>query len=241
MITEESNINIKPRSTLKIGDLAVIHAAVTTKNKFWNTLFYKHWSEFAVLCLRQYFRFNRAIMASQLWSVFRFNPGFQTMGLLSTLASICCLLSYNSSNVVDWLKPLSIFIIPFMPFFESPEGLYQLAVIDIESPLLLAYTGLFILSSLFHLVTIWIGRGNKSITKRGESWIGLALSKYMKVDEFLIGMLEVLIVIAMGLSAWKWAGDVHFSIYMLLISLSEASQLILDKAHQAHTQSILRA
>ena len=128
-----------------------------------------------------------------------------------------------------------------MPFFESPEGLYQLAVIDIESPLLLAYTGLFILSSLFHLVTIWIGRGNKSITKRGESWIGLALSKYMKVDEFLIGMLEVLIVIAMGLSAWRWAGDIHFGIYMLLISLSEASQLILDKAHQAHTQSILRA
>lgn len=239
MITEESNINIKPRNTLKVGDLAIIHAA--TKTKLWHTLFYKNWSEFVLLCLKQYLRFSRSIMAFQLWSVFRWRPGFQTMGLLSIGASLCVLLSYNSTHVEGWLKPVAMFIVPFVMFFKSPDEIYELIFIDVESRILLIYTILFTLSSLIHLVTIWVGKGNKSITKRGESLLGLVLSKFMKVDEFVIGLCEVLILMGLGLAAYQWADDPFFGLYTVFIGLAEASQLILDKAYQAHTESILKA
>lgn len=240
MITNESNINIKPRATIKVGDLAIIHGA--TQTQFWKTLFNKHWTEFMILALRQYLRFNRAMMGFQMWSVFRFNPGYQTTGILLTLASLCFLLSFNSVHVPIWLKPFAMFAVPFVPFFKSPEEIYQLVMTDVESQFLLIYTGLFTLTSVAHLFTIWIARGNNSITKRGESWIGFSLSRLMKVDEFVIcGLLEPLITIGIGIAAWKLVGDLHFGVFMLLIALSEASQQILDKSYQAHTESILRA
>ena len=239
MITEQSNVNIKPNATLKIGDLAIIHAF--TKTKVFDVLFRKQWTKFIILCLGQYLRFSRAILAFQHWSVFRFNPGFQTMGILAISASLCFLLSFNSTHVEPWAKPLAIFIVPFVPFFKTQEELYDLVIIDIESQSLLVYTGLYLLASIAHLFTIWISRGNNKITRRGVNWIGFLLSKHMKVDEFVINLFTVLISIGIGLIAWRWGNDIHFGIYMGIIAIAEASQLVLDKAYQAHTQSILSA
>ena len=138
------------------------------------------------------------MMAFQMWSVFRFKPGYQTMGIILILCSFCFLISLNSTHIHPLLKPFGMFAIPFMPFLNSPEELYELVVVDVESQYLLIYTALFTLTSIVHLFTIWI-KGNKSITKRGESWIGLGLSKFMPVNEFVIcGLLEPLIMMGLG-------------------------------------------
>lgn len=240
MIPEKSNRDIKSRPTLKVGDLAFIYGASNTS--FWKTLIYKPWYEFVMLCIKQYLKFSKAIMAILHWCVFRFRPGYQTMGIISTIVSISFLLSYNSTLVPVYLKPFAWVIVPLLPFFKTPDELYHLAVNEVESQFLLIYSGLYVFLVIIHLITIWTGNGNPSISKRGESWIGFFLSKLMPVDEFVIcGLIEPLLGIGLGLAAWKFAGDTHFAVFMVIISLAEATQQILDKAYQAHTDSILRA
>ncbi len=239
MITEQSNRKITPRSTMKVGDLAIIYALF--HGKLWHTFVNEHWSKFLGLILKGYLRFTRAMLAFQLWSIFRYKPGYQTMGILLLVASVCFLLGYNSAHVPELLKPVAFLIVPFVPFFAAPEELYNMVFVDIESEYMLIYSGIFTLSSLAHLVTVWIA-GNSSITKRGESWIALGSSKFMKVNEYVIcGLLEPLIVVAIGLTAWKLGEDLHFGIFLFLIAFSEAVQQLLDKALQAEKESTLKS
>ena len=240
MITEQSNHNIKPRKTVKISDAAIIWGAYTTL--FWKTLLYKSWSETFLLFIRQYLRFNKAILASLFWSPFRFKAGSQTIGLISMIFAASFLLSYNSVHVPILLKPLATFCVPFSPFFKTQEELYQLLFVDIHSQFLLIYTGMFIVSACIHLIMIWLGKSNPSLTKRGNSWLVLGLSRLMPVNEFVIcALVEPLIVVGIGFAAWKYAGDVHFLVFMILIALAETAQQLLDKSYQTHMQSILNA
>jgi len=239
MITEESNRKITPRATMKVGDLAIIHALF--QGKIWHVFFNEHWSKFVGLVLKGYLCFTRAMLAFQLWSVFRYKPGYQTMGIVLIVASVCFLLGYNSAHVPESLKPFAFLIVPFVPFFNTPEELYQLVFVDIESKSMLVYSGIVTLSSLAHLVTIWVG-GNSSITKRGESWIALGLSKFMKVNEYVIcGLLEPLIVTGIGLAVWKLGDDLHFAVFLFLTAFSEAVQQLFDKALQAEKDSMLKS
>ncbi|MEQ9264178.1 MAG: hypothetical protein RLN81_03095 [Balneolaceae bacterium] len=239
MITEESNRKITPRSTMKVGDLAIIHALF--QGKIWHVFFNEHWSKFVGLVLKGYLRFTRAMLAFQLWSVFRYTPGYQSVGILLFLSSLSFLMGYNSIHVPELLKPFAFLIVPLVPFFSTPEELYQLVFVDVESKSMLVYSGIFTLSALAHLVTIWMG-GNPSITKRGESWIALGLSKFMKVNEYVIcGLLEPLIVTGIGLVVWKLGDDLHFAVFLFLIAFSEAVQQLLDKALQAEKDSMLKS
>ena len=236
MITEESNRKITPRATMKVGDLAIIHALF--QGKVWHTFFNEHWSKFVGLVLKGYLRFTRAMLAFQLWSIFRYKPGYQTTGILLVVASVCFLLGYNSAHVPELLKPFAFLIVPF---FAAPEELHNMVFVDIESEYMLIYSGIFTLSSLAHLVTIWVG-GNSSITKRGESWIALGLSKFMKVNEYVIcGLLEPSIVTGIGLAVWKLGDDLHFAVFLFLIAFSEAVQQLFDKALQAEKESTLKS
>ncbi|MCG8640006.1 MAG: hypothetical protein MI862_09720 [Desulfobacterales bacterium] len=229
-----------PRKTVKVSDGEIIVGAHTTP--FWKTLIYKPWSETILLLLKQYFRFNKAMMAFLHWSVFHYKPGSQTMGIILIIFSLSFLLGFNSVHVPALLKPFALFIVPILPFFKTFDELYRLAVTDVESQFLLIYTGLFTLKSAFDLVTIWSGAGNPSLSKRGNSWIALGFSKFMSVNEFVIcAFVEPLIAIGIGLAAWKYAGDIHFCVFMIATALAESAQQIFDKAFQTHTQSILNA
>ena len=240
MITKKSNHNIKPRKTVKISDAAILWGAY--KTSFWKTLLYKSSNETFLLLFKQYVRFNKAVLASMLWLPFRFKAGSQTMGILSMVCALGFLLSYNSVHVPVLLKPLAIFIIPLLPFFKTSEELYSLTFLEIHSHYVLIYTGLFVVSGSIHLILIWFGYSDKSLTKRGNSWIVWILSRWMPVNEFLIcGLIEPIIAITVGVLVWKNTGDVHFAILMLLIAVAEAAQQLLDKSYQLHTESILKA
>ena len=240
MITNESDLKVASRKVVKVSDLEILHGAVTTK--FWHVFFNRHWSESAIMLLKQYLRFSKAMMAFMHWSVFRVKPGSHTMGFLIICAALCFSLSYNSSHVPAVLKPFAAFVVPFVPLFKSPHQLSRLIFIDVESRFIVIYTILFLITSLIHLLMIWFGKGNTSLSKRGESWIVLGLSRYMNVNEFFIcGIVEPLISVGIAIALLKIGHDTHGFLFMLFISLAEASQQFLDKAHQSHTESILRA
>ncbi|MBO6496603.1 MAG: hypothetical protein JJ978_13605 [Roseivirga sp.] len=239
MITDESNRNLPSRKGVKIGDFAIIHWAAN--GSLIKAFFNKTWLGFLLLCAKQYVRFSRALSALQMWSPFRYNPGYQTIGLLSIIASIGFQVGLNSTAVLDIFKPFGMFFIPVLICFKSPDEIYDFVWINVESQFLLGYTVLFTCFSAFHLITIWTG-GNKSLTKRGESLIMKALSKSIKLDEFVIcGLIEPLLFIAIGFVAWKLADDALFFGFTLFTSLSEFSQQILDRTYKAERDSIVRA
>ena len=157
------------------------------------------------------------------------------------LVSVCFLIGYNNANVPTLLKPVAGFAVPFWVYSKSWDGLYQLVVVDVESKFLLVYSGLFVLSALTHLVMIWIGRSNSSLTIRGEGWIGLGLSKLIPVNEFVSNLLDFAVAAGIGVAAWKFAGDVHFGVFMISTASAELAQTILDHSYRSHTRSILNA
>ncbi|MDW3210280.1 MAG: hypothetical protein R8N23_10460 [Reichenbachiella sp.] len=239
MITDKSNRDMQVRKTLKISDNAIIWGAYTSP--FWETFFNKHWEKTCLLLLKQYARFNKAMLATMHWCLFRFKAGSQTIGILAICSALSFSLSFNSTHVPILLKPLAMFLVPVLPFFKTPSELYQLAFIDVESKFLLVYTGLFTLTSLTHLIAVWIGKGNSSLTMRGQSWIGLGLSKFLPVNEFLCSLLDFAIAVGIGIAAWKYVGDAHFGIFMISTASAELAQQVLDRSYQAHTRSILNA
>lgn len=237
MITKPSNHIIKPRKTVKVSDLFIIWGAQTTP--FWKTLFFKSRKEAFVMLLKQYVRFNRAAMAFQMWGLLRYKPGKNTCGMAILLFSLACMLGYNSAHVPDLLKPLAIFAIPVLVYTKTPEELYELVFIDIESQLLLMYSGLFTLSVLINLVLITLEKSNLSDSKRGESWIVFLFSKFMSVNPFFIRCyVEPVLYIGLGVFAWLQLGDGYFGSYMIFIALAEASQELLDKSFQSHIESV---
>ena len=242
MITED--VNSKPsshRKTVKISDQAIIwgmYSSGLTK-----MLFQKTWDEFITWLVWLVLRFNKAVSALQMWCVPRFRPGTQTIGIMAFAYALSFAVGYNSMQIHWVFKPFSALITPFMLLGKSWEEIYEFLFIQIESQLLSGYIVCFSLCCVSHIVMIWVGKGSVgSMSQRGQSWLGLLLSKFMSVNEFFIcGIVEPLIYIGVGVSAWYYLHDAYFGSYMIIIALAEASQQILDKAYDEHTKSVLKA
>ncbi|MDW3191259.1 MAG: hypothetical protein R8G66_02810 [Cytophagales bacterium] len=242
MITDEANSKSSShRKTVKISDHAIVWGGYSSG--FSKMLFQKTWDEFITWLVWLVLRFNKAVSAMQMWCVARFKPGSQTLGITAFAYAWGFAVGYNSMQIHWVFKPFSALIIPFMLFGKSWPEIYQFLAVNVESQLLAGYIVLFSLCCLIHIVMIWMGKGSDgSMSRRGQSWIGLALSKFMSVNEFFIcGIVEPLIYICVGVSAWYYLHDGYFGSYMIIIALAEASQQILDKAYDEHTKSVLKA
>ena len=103
------------------------------------------------------------------------------------------------------------------------------------------YSGLLLISGLVHLMTIWLSKGNFSMSKRGNSYLVLGLSKYMKVNEyFIVGILEPLLVLGIAFLLWTAFEDRYGAVFLGAAALSEAVQQLLDQTHKEHLKSIIK-
>lgn len=242
MSTQASNYQNMPfRRGVKISDLAIIFGLMNTpvfkpldkKNKGWHHV---------KTVVKQWLRFDCALLASMHWSIWSFKPGSQTIGLLSTLFASFCLIGFNHAELPIYLKPFSMFAIPIgMIRTETYQWAFYWKY-DYESTFLLWYSVVFLLSSLTHIVMIWLKKGNTSLSKRGESWLVFLLSKYTRVSEYLIcGIVQPLITIGLGYCLWAYNDDVYAFIFLAVTSGCEAMQQLIDRANQEHNRSILMA
>lgn len=240
MISEESTTCSMRRKTVKVSDQAIVWGMYSAPYK--KKLLQSSWEEFVAWVLWLVIRFNKATIALQMWSVLRFKPGSQTIGLLSFTWALSFVIGFNSTEIHWLLKPLSALITPFLIIGKSWDWIYELIFVSCESKFLMIYTILFGISGLVHIIILWVGIDSmSSMSQRGQSWIGLGLSYLIPVNEFVIcGIIEPLIVIGLGVCAWHYYDDVYFGIYMISIALAEGSQQILDKAYHEHTKSILK-
>lgn len=226
-MTPESNKNISGRKTIKMGDPEIIYSLVYSPA--YKYLFTKNWPKAIGISLLYYFKFSRAILALAYWSVIRCKAGSRTLGAIALIALLSCQCGYNSTHLSDVQKPFSLFITPFLLFNMPKEDWYDFLCVDIESKFLLFQSILTLLSGTVHLVMIWIGKRNKSMSKRGNSYLVLFLSKHVKVNEYFIcGILEPLLFTGVVLLLWNEFQDTYGAIFLGITTFSEAVQQLLD-------------
>lgn len=238
-MTKASDRNINGRKTVRISEMAIVYGMINSpifkprnKNNRGNKLF---------LLLQQFFRFQRAVFAMMHWSVWRYKGGSQTIGVLAIAVAFCSISGINSIHLAPYWKPLAIGIVPIIILTTPWDTLLVYWKQDITSSFIFFYSIVFLLSAIVHLVMTWLGKGNSSSTKRGESWLVLILSQYTKVNEYFIcGIVEPLSSIGIGLLLWFAYNDLYGCIFMCVIGLSEGIQQLIDQSHKEHIDSILK-
>lgn len=243
MITPSSNPkNHTPRKTRKLGDLEIVRGIVVSP--FWKMLFVKPKQAF-LMVLGQYLKASSVILSNILTTNIRIQPGSNVSGILLTICGISAILAFNSIYVWKILTPFVVIAVPLLPLWIEPDDLHRLIFIDIHSQALLIWAGVFTLFSLIHTVMNWLGKGNREASKRGKSLLYLLaeklLSRHMCVSEFFFLMLETLIVMSIGIYLWAYVYDPYFGGFLVLISANELVLLLVDKAHQAHAQTLINS
>ena len=166
-------------------------------------------------------------------------------GVAMTIIGSGFILAFNSPFVWKGLAPLVAFIVPILPFFKDMGTLYEWTYIDIHSPALLIYGGIFVISSLAHTLVCWVGYGNKNSTQRGDGYLFL-LSQYLfsghvEVGQFFVHLLEVLLVMAVGAYLWIGKVDIHFGSFLVVITGNELIALLTEKSGQLRTKALIEA
>lgn len=237
--TQASNRDIAARKTVRISEFFIIYGFLNSK--IWQYFFTDKWPKIFDLCLWYYFRFSRAIIALNYSVVIRYRFGKQTFGLLAYLTTISTCIGYNSLGIHPALKPFAMWITPILVWGKTKEELYVFLCEDIESQFLLVYSGFLILSGLVHLITIWIGKGNASISKRGDSYLVWLLSRRLKVNEFfIVAIVEPILFLGIGAILWIEFDDHYGAIFLAMATIGETIQQWIDQAHKEHLKSILK-
>ncbi len=225
------------RKVKKYGDLAIWWGFYNSK--IWGMFLYQSHKVFPEI-LKTYIRFNAAMLAYSVNAIFRFRFGYQSTGGLMSLSTLSMLIGFNSNHIWTAFKPFMVFVNPVIPFFTSKEELFRLVFIDIHSKTLLYFTIGFAVLTLIHTGMIYLKKGNKDATKRGESWLFFLLSKVLLVNEIFICMIiEPAIIIFTGIAFWKWGHDIWAGVYFCLAGLSVFGQQMLDEAQRAHNRTAI--
>ena len=239
-MTPESNRNLSVRRTVKISDLDIIYGFVNSP--VWKLFFKKYWLIKVIgLLIAYYLKFVRALLSLFHWSTIRFKAGSQTIGILALLAELSLIIGCNSTAIADYNKLFSVFIVPYILFTTPVTGWLNFIVHNIESQFLLIYGAVVLISSLYHILMIWIGKGNASMSKRGESYLVKFLSQYLHVNEYFIcGIVEPLFWMGIALLLWFQLEDLYGAVFLGLAALSEAIQQALDQANKQYLKSIVQ-
>ncbi|WP_408042344.1 hypothetical protein [Tenacibaculum litopenaei] len=240
MMTKASDRNFSSRKTVRISEMAIVYGMINSpifkprnKNNRENKFF---------LLLKQFFKFQRAVFAMIHGSVWMYKVGSQTLGFFAIAIAYCSIIGINSIHLASYWKPLAIGIVPVVVLIKPWDALLIYWKQDIASSFIFYYGIVFLVSATVHLVMTWLGKGNSSSTKRGESWLVLILSRYTRVNEYFIcGIVEPLSSIGIGLLLWFEYRDLYGCIFMCVIGLSEGTQQLIDQSHKAHIDSILKA
>ncbi|NQZ75054.1 MAG: hypothetical protein HRT61_02940 [Ekhidna sp.] len=236
--SKASNRDFKTRKTIGVSDWHLFDAA--QRAALFKKLFREPYQKVLFACFFLWLRFSKAISAMPFWCNTGYKAGIGTMGIFANSCAIINLIGWNSTYVPFYLKPFSLLVLPFTPFFYEGEELVEMAI-SFESEFLAVWTGLFMLTSTTHLIMIWFKKGNKSQSKRGESFLRYLLLKVFKsVDDYVIcGVIQPIIGVSVGVWLIHQYGDAIGGTVLLLGSLAEMHQQAVDHAAYVKTKGIL--
>ncbi len=227
------------RKVDRYGDLPILLQFFTNKN--WMMLFSKReQSKLWSILFSKYFKCCTAMSAYSVGALLRFRHGSQSRGLLMFTFTLSYILVFNSETVWIVFKPVMVPIAPLLPLFCDGDKIFKWGFEDIHSTGLLIYACTFAIASLTDIVFTWIGLGNSDLTKRGNSWIYILISKFTDtIDERLVQILiEPVIIAAIAFIPWA-LGDLAFAIFLWMGSISMFTQEALDEAWTVKNRALI--
>ena len=196
------------------------------------------------MLFKQFFQAISTICAFLFVSLKNGGHGVNVSGLGLTMIGSSYIAVYNSPDIWAVFSPIAAFTVPFIIYFKEWgwEEVYEAAVINVRSPILVFYNAAFILSSLTHTVVAWCSLP-KEHNKRGTSHI-YRLVKHVfaktriPVGEFFINLLECFAVIGLGVYLVYYKIDVYAGWFFITIAANELVILQTDKSAQLIDQPL---
>ena len=227
-ITEKSDRDIKLRKAQKkLGDLDICAGLIQTQ--FFKKLLDKQKTPWYDI-IRDALSFSRSALAYSVGAFWKVRWGKSSTGFLHASFAILYLLTFNSEKVWSILSLLCTwFVSPFVPLFVEWSTLHDLVFVHIRSTELLNYAGGLVCLSLVHTICIQFGFSNKASTKRGDSILYLAISRWIKVPEFTITLFEITCSACVGYGFWEYWNAPHLALHLWIGCLAWLSMDIIDE------------
>ena len=190
-----------------------------------------HW---AGTLLKGYISFMAAVCAHATGVLFRYRHGSRTYGLVMVLMTASWIAVLNSTVPLDLLKPFCFWMAPaYTAHLGELAPIWEHLYAMVHSRALAAYLALYVPLALFHLLGVYLGRGNREATKRGESWLHTyVFSRYGPIGEFTVqAFVEPALTASIGYLSWSM-GDVHFAVFLWCAAACTCLQEVLDRAHR---------
>mgnify|MGYP000168008816 CR=1 FL=1 len=238
MRTTQSKFDFRIRRVRKYSDLAIIEGA--THTTFWRMLFLKEapkaWFELAL----QYKQFLAAQFAFVQNAIFHFRFGAWTYGFIILLFANSTIMTFNSTEVPIILKPIVAPFAILTVFFVDLAEFKALIFDKVHSVFLMALMHVFNAFAIIHILSVYMGFGNKSLTKRGESWLFNLFSLFCKPGQYFVcGILEPAIMIASGVWVHQGLGDIYGAVFLWICAAAVIMQEIEDKSVEMKNRSML--
>lgn len=234
MFTKPSDQNFKIRIFKAFGDAALLHNCFTTD--FWKNLFIKN--KLAVFqVLKSFLYWNIALFMSVGTMVLRYKHGQRTTGFILWFSTLVTLVVFNSTEVIHFLKPVAYPVVLVLPFFIEGQ-LYNWIFTDIHSFPLLVFTGFYAVIGFVQCIIIYIGKGNPELTKRGNSYLFVLLSKIGLKNELLVQAFLEPLLLGLGCTFFYLQGDFVFAFVLGASGVSILIAEIFDHAHFEKSRSI---
>lgn len=256
MITHSKNPTYKPRSTRHFSDLDILFGFL--HSEVWKLLLFR--TDIALgKAFLQYLAWIRAVLAFQMTAITRHSFGARSIGLVLGMFSLLYLLVFNSVYIYPALSLFAVLGLPALPFIIpfSEEAFLRYVIVEIRSPYLLYYSGLFTACWLIHLFRVYFGYSPADKGRRGESYLYTLLTLLIKwvrrrrrarsARPFELNSFFIHAIVEPGL--WASAGAA-FYIYlhdpvmpwiMWSSALAEGYQQISDQAHAQQKAGIIEA
>ncbi len=234
MITQPSNRHFKLRVFPDYGDAALLHTFFTTD--FWKNLLIEN--KLAVFqVLKSFLYWNTSLFMSMGTMLFRFKHGQRTTGFILYFSVVITLMVFNSTHVIHFLKPFAYPMVMVFPFFSEGQ-LFNWVFTDIHSIPLLVFTGAYSVMGFIQCSLIYLGKGNPELTKRGNSYLYVLLSKAGLKNEFPVqAFLEPLLLFFACLFFYL-QGDFVFAFVLGAAAFSVLIPEVIDYAHSEKSRSM---
>lgn len=232
MPTQETNQGQFIRWVKKYGDGPLFRAMI--RGVYLKRLVAKD-KKLAWDILRDNIQFMTAMFADSLGCIFRHKHGTQTRGVILSLCTTILIIVFNSTKAIFIIKPAMFWA---SPLYLVKNSIVDMVFVEVHSIGLLIFGLIYLSLSLWHSIMGFIGKGNRILTKRGESWLfeKLLADRGLREDYMVQGWIEPSLV---ALVAWGiWAlGDKVFAVYLWIAAISMFTQEQLDKAKRMENQT----
>lgn len=218
MLTQETNHGAGHRAAPKYNDAEIVSQLISTK--FWISVFQKGGFIYLFSSIVKFILYGFAFSLS---TIFRYQFGVRTIGLLFYLGSLCLMIAFNSTTVHILFKPFFAFAAPILPFVMDTESMLNLVLVELHSQFLLYFLYVVAFFGLVNVLTLVSGFGNKTdATKRGSSYLYQWFFRGSQhIQESMVqGVFEPVLASLMGFACWYLLHDPYAAVYFWVASIS---------------------